>query len=123
MADRRIDFDSPWKEILETYFKEFMVFFFPAANAEIAWEKGYEFLDKELQQVIREAEVGKRLVDKLVKVWTQEGEQIWVLIHIEVQSQPELGFAERMFIYHYRIRELYNCPVASFAVLGDDLKG
>ena len=116
----RIDFDSPWKEILETYFEEFMIFFFPQVHAEIDWGKGYEFLDKELQQITREADVGKRLVDKLVKVWTRTGEQIWVLIHIEVQNQYESGFEQRMFIYYTRICDLYDRPVASFAILGDD---
>ena len=120
MPVERTDYDSPWKEILETYFKEFMAFFFPVAHGEIDWGKGYEFLDKELQQIVREAEVGKRLVDKLVKVWTTFGDEIWVLIHIEVQSQYESGFEQRMFTYHTRIRDLYNRPVASFAILADE---
>jgi hypothetical protein len=34
--------------------------------------------------VVREAEVGRRYVDKLVKVWTQGGVECWVLIHVEV---------------------------------------
>ena len=27
-------YDSPWKDVLERYFAEFMAFFFPAAHAE-----------------------------------------------------------------------------------------
>jgi hypothetical protein len=48
--------------------------------------RGYESLDKEFQQVVREAEVGRRYVDKLVKVWTKAGVERWVLIHVEVQT-------------------------------------
>jgi hypothetical protein len=44
------DFDSPWKEALEHYFPQFMAFFFPHAHGDIDWARGYEFLDKELQQ-------------------------------------------------------------------------
>jgi len=62
------DYDSPWKEILERYFSEFMLFFFPEAHEAIDWTKGYAFLDKELQQVVRDAETGARHVDKLVQV-------------------------------------------------------
>ena len=120
MAVERTDYDSPWKDILEAYFEEFMSFFFPVAHGEIDWRKDYEFLDKELQQIVRGAEVGKRLVDKLVKVWTPWGDEIWVLIHIEVQSQYESSFAQRMYTYHTRIHDLYNRPVASFAILADD---
>ncbi len=39
MAD---DYDSPWKEILEDYFQDFMAFFFPLAAAEIDWPRGFE---------------------------------------------------------------------------------
>ncbi len=45
-----------------------MVFFFPAVSALIDWPAGYEFLDQELQQVVREAQIGRRSVDKLAKV-------------------------------------------------------
>ena len=113
------DYDGPWKEILEAYFEECMAFFFPDVHSDIDWTRGYDFLDKELQQIVREAEVGKRIADKLVKVWTNAGAQVWVLIHIEVQSQSERGFAERMHVYNYRLRDLFNHPVASFAILSD----
>ena len=49
MTDAPSDFDSPWKEALERYFEAFVAFFFPAAWADIDWERGFEFLDKELQ--------------------------------------------------------------------------
>jgi len=68
MSKESDDYDSPWKRILEAYFKEFVVFFFPAAAEEIDWSRGYTFLDKELQQIVRDAELGKRLADKLVQV-------------------------------------------------------
>lgn len=114
------ELDTPWKDTLESYFEEFIAFFFPQAYREIAWSRGFEFLDKELQQVVRDAELGRRLVDKLVKISRQDGEEAWVLIHIEVQSQQETDFAERMFVYNYRIYDRYRRSVASLAVLGDE---
>ena len=120
MSATRNDYDSSWKEILETYFEECMAFFFPDVHSDIDWARGYEFLDKELQRIVREAEVGRRIADKLVKVWTKARRQIWVLVHIEVRSQHEKRFAERMYTYNYRLRDLHNRPVASFAILSDD---
>jgi hypothetical protein len=114
------DFDTPWKDVIETYFEEFVCFFFPQAYEEIDWSQGFEFLDKELQQVARDAELGKRLVDKLVKIYRRGGEETWVLIHLEIQSQHETNFAERMFVYNYRIYDRYSKSVASLAVLGDE---
>ncbi len=114
------DYDNPWKEALERYFEGFMAFFFPLAHQDIQWTQGYAFLDKELQQVVRDAELGKRLADKLVKVQRKDGAEIWVLIHIEIQAQTDADFAERMFVYHYRLFDRYQLPIVSLAVLGDN---
>ncbi|WP_287042364.1 hypothetical protein [Desulfonatronospira sp. MSAO_Bac3] len=58
------EYDSPWKVALERYFPEFMEFYFPGIFADIDWSSGYDFLDKELQQVTKDAELGRRYVDK-----------------------------------------------------------
>jgi hypothetical protein len=113
-------YDSPWKEALEVYFAECLAFFFPQAAADIDWSQEYRFLDKELQQIAPEAPTGRRTVDKLVEVWRKSGEATWVLIHLEVQSQYETDFAERMYVYNYRIFDRYHQQVASFAILGDE---
>ena len=52
MANRRDEFDSPWKKVLEDYFSDFMAFFFPNIHQDIDWDSGYEFLDTELQKAI-----------------------------------------------------------------------
>ncbi len=114
------DYDSPWKKILETYFEAFMRFFFPHAADDIDWSRDYQFLDKELQQVVRDADLGRRYADKLVQVWRRSGAEAWVLAHVEIQGEPEAGFAKRMFVYNYRIFDRYDRPVASMAVLADD---
>jgi len=106
--------------VLERYLADFLAFFFPEAHAEIDWHRGYTFLDKELQQVARDAALGRRLADKLVQVWRRGGQETWVLVHIEVQSQEERAFAPRMFVYHYRLLDRYDRQVVSLAVLGDE---
>jgi hypothetical protein len=120
MTEQRDEYDSPWKDILEAYFQDFVSFFFPQIHAEIDWSRGYDFLDQELTQIAKDAEVGKRFADKLVKVWKLTGEETWVLVHIEIQSQENTGFNERMFVYYYRLRDKYKLPIASLAILGDE---
>lgn len=114
-----IDSDSPWKSLIESFFRDFIAFFLPVAHDEIDWARGYDFLDKELQQVSRDAVVGKRYADKLIKVWTFEGEEAWVLIHVEVQSSRDPDFAERMLVYRYRIHDRFRRDCVSLAVLVD----
>jgi len=113
------DYDSPWKEAVEHYFPEFMAFYFPDAYAEIDWSKEHVFLDQELRAVVQDAELGKRFVDKLVRVTLLNGDENWIYIHIEVQGTKQTEFAERMFVYNYRLYDRYRRPIASMAVLAD----
>ena len=120
MTEIRDDYDSPWKDIIETYFEDFVCFFFSSIHAEIDWSRGYEFLDQELSQVVRDAELGKRLADKLVKVWRLNGQEAWVLLHVEVQNQEDGEFGNRIFTYFYRLKDRYNVPIVSLVILGDE---
>ena len=72
------DYDSPWKEAVEHYFPEFMEFYFPEAFTEIDWSKEQVFLDQELRAVVQDAELGKRFVDKLVRVTLLNGDEKWI---------------------------------------------
>ncbi|RIZ64812.1 MAG: hypothetical protein D0531_12790, partial [Methylococcales bacterium] len=101
------NYDSPWKEAVEHYFPEFIAFYFPEAYVEIDWSKEYIFLDQELRAVVQDAELGKRFVDKLVRVTLQNGDENWIYIHIEVQGTRQTEFAERMFVYNYRLYDRY----------------
>jgi len=112
--------DSPWKEVLHIFFQYFMAFFFPLADREIEWKRKVRFLDKELQQIFYGASSGRKVVDILAEIYLKNGNSAWILVHVEVQSHKEEGFAERMFVYNYRIYERYKRPVAGFAVLADD---
>ncbi len=114
------NYDSPWKEAMDIYFEPFVEFFFPQAYSEINWSRNYESLDTELQEIIRDAETGRRLADKLVKVWRLSGQEALVLVHIEVQSQVQSDFAKRMYVYNHRLFDKYDQEVISLAVLGDD---
>lgn len=115
-----MELDSPWKDIIASYFEAFMVFFFPKIHQLINWNDEYQFMDNELQKVVRDAEMKRRIADKLVKVSLKNGQAAILYIHIEVQGQKDEDFEKRMFIYNYRIFDRYGPPVNSLAILGDD---
>lgn len=130
LAPHQDRFDGAWKYLLEEMFPEFLWFYFPDVAQAVDWDVPvtasgddarcpWRFLNQELQQIHPEAEVGNRAVDKLVEVRLHTGESRVLFVHIEVQSQPDRGFAERMFVYHYRIFDRFRQPVTSLAVLGD----
>jgi predicted transposase YdaD len=116
------DYDTPWKEVVTHHFPEFMAFYFPSAHAAIEWSRPHAFLDQEFAALTRDAELGKRLLDKLVSVHLVDGGQQWVLVHLEVQGWHDRDFAERIFVYNYRAYDRYRRAVASLALLTDDSK-
>ncbi len=93
------EYDSPWKKALENYFQPFMLFFFPVIHAEIDWSKGWQFLDTQLAKIVRDATMGARHADRLVKVFLLDGAETWILIHIEIQGYYDKTFEKRMFVY------------------------
>lgn len=116
MADQ----DTIWKEIIAGYFKEFLAFFHLKAHDDIDWSKRLEFLDKELAQIAPDSKIGTRLADKLVKVFRLDGNEIWVLIHLEVQGYYDATFSERMYVYNNRIFDLYRRQVVSLVIFTDE---
>lgn len=122
MIPSTANYDEAWKEALSEYFEAFLNFFFPNVYSLIDWTQIPQSLDKELQQITASSKTSKRFADKLYQVWLQDGNTAWVLIHVEIQSQYENEFPERMYIYNYRAFDLYHQPVISLAVLGDERK-
>jgi hypothetical protein len=114
------EYDSPWKDALHFYLQAFLEFFFGDIADDIDWPRGYEALDKELHKIARRAKIGKRLADKLFKVWLKDGGERWLLIHVEVQTEYDKDFAERMFHYNVAACQIYNRDVVGLAALCDD---
>lgn len=116
---RKRAFDEAWKKVLEDYFGEFLDFYFPKISCQIDKSKGYKFLEQELQKIIPKAKVQTRRIDKLAEVYVPGQGEVWILVHVEIQTHPDMEFAFRMFTYHYRIFDRHRKPVASLAILAD----
>jgi len=114
--------DVAWKEILDAYFKDFVEYCLLELYELINWKKQWNSLDKELQAITKGADAGKRLLDKLFKVFLKDGREQWVLVHLEVQGKQDDDFPKRMFTYGYRIYDKYQKPIVSCAILTDEAK-
>jgi Domain of unknown function (DUF4351) len=119
VSNERADNDGAWKEILRAYFPQAIQFFFPATAALVDWAIPIEFLDTQLQQITKEADVGRRFADLLVKVTLLDGQDTWLCLHLEVQATKEALFPERLLVYNMRIFELFKRPAISLAILTD----
>jgi hypothetical protein len=120
MPKVKVEFDAPWKTVLDVYFQDFMAFCWPEKYNEIDWSKGYKTLDKELIKLARNVSIGNRVADKLIEVYLKNGEKQCILIHIEIHGRSEKNFGERMLVYRYRARDKYGKSIVSMAILIDD---
>lgn len=112
--------DGFWKEVLDAFFEEFVRLVFPDVHPEIDWEAGVRSRDKELSKLRLDNETGARFVDKLMEVRLRGGGEVLVIVHVEVQSQRDSMFAERMWTYYRRLVDRYGQHVVSLALLADE---
>ena len=113
------DHDAFWKEALDLFLPEAIALFLPDLHAAIDWERGYRSLDGELLPDETDDATGRRYPDRVYEVHLKTGETVALLIHFEVQSRPEAGFALRMFVYRVRLFLKYRHPIVSIAILAD----
>jgi hypothetical protein len=119
--------DILWKVVMEEVFDDLLRFIYPDADQLYDMERGFEFLEKELSEMYPEPDKGSdtRFADKLVKVFHRDGEEEWVLMHVEIQgdTSKRQEFTERMFRYFYRILDRYKRPVSAVVIFtGQDGK-
>src|SRR3712207_3527496 len=111
-----MDHDRLFKELLTTFFVEFLELLLPQVAAYLRRDS-LEFLDKE---VFTDVTAGERHeVDLLVKAKFRE-QDAFFLIHVENQASPQEQFARRMFRYFARLHEKFDLPVYPIALFSYD---
>ncbi|SFD86743.1 hypothetical protein SAMN05216238_10533 [Lentibacillus persicus] len=116
-----LDQDGLWKKVITELFEPFVLFFAPDLHPELDWSKQPDSLEQEFHRVFPKKK-GTKHTDKLMKAHLKNGEEQWMLIHIEVQGYKEDDFAERMFQYFYRIFDKYHKKIYAIALFADPLK-
>lgn len=109
-----------WKVVIEEVFDDLLRFVYADADQVYDLDRGFEFLEKELAEIDPKPSeaTDTRFADKLVKVYHRDGEEEWVLMHVEIQGDTSNGseFAGRMFRYFYRLLDRYKRPVSAIAI-------
>ena len=111
-----IDHDRLFKELLTTFFVEFLELFFPEV-ARYLEPNTLEFLDKEVFTDITEGDRYEADLVAKIKFRTQE---TFFLIHVESQAQYQANFSKRMFRYFSRLYEKHDLPVYPIALFSYD---
>lgn len=109
-----MDHDRLFKELLTTFFVEFLELFSPDMVRHLDRDS-LEFLDKE---VFTDVTSGDRHEMDLVVKARYQGQPSCFLVHVEPQARAETGFGRRMFRYFARLHEKHALavyPVALFS--------
>lgn len=119
-ADGRVEHDRLFKELLQDFFEDFLVLFFPNIFEEIDFAH-MKFLDKEFVNDTQRR--GTKEIDVVVET-KLKGEDGLIIVHVESQAQYQRDFNERMFLYFSRLLEKHPgtriIPIALFSY--DDKK-
>jgi hypothetical protein len=116
---RMIDHDRLFKELLTTFFAEFLDLFLPELSAYLD-KRSLVFLDKEVFTDVTSGE--KHEVDVVAR-GRFRGRDSCFLVHVENQAQKQRNFNVRMFTYFARLHEKYRLPVYPVAVFSHDWTG
>jgi hypothetical protein len=111
-----LDHDRWFKELLTTFFLEFLDLFFPKL-ARLIDPDSLEFLTQEHFSDVHEGSI--YLADVVVKT-RYLGEDAYFLVHVEHQSTAPAGFDQRFFRYFAAIFLKHGVPVYPIVVYSHD---
>jgi Putative transposase, YhgA-like. len=102
-----IDHDRLFKELLTTFFAEFVELFIPELY-DCLDASSMVFLDKEVFTDVTAGDAHE--ADLVVRV-KLKGRESFILVHAETQSRAQKSFPRRMFQYFARLHERHDLPV------------
>ncbi|MCF2151363.1 Rpn family recombination-promoting nuclease/putative transposase [Desmonostoc muscorum LEGE 12446] len=111
-----IDHDRLFKELISTFFVEFLDLFLPQVASQIDRDS-IQFLPQDVFTDVTSGE--KKEIDLLAQVRYQQQDTCF-LIHVENQSYTETAFAKRMFKYFARLHEKYDLPIYPVVIFSFD---
>jgi hypothetical protein len=111
-----INHDQLFKELLTTFFVEFLALFFPSI-LEYLDTDSIQFVDKELFTDVLGGE--KKIMD-IVALAKFQGQDYSFLVHIENESSSKTDFNQRLFRYFCSLFLRFNRPIYPIVVFSYD---
>ena len=109
--------DLAWKRLLQYRLPAVLARLFPDVHALIDWQQEYYLPDKHLLPMAADSRTGMRVPDFVALVRLLDA--CPACIHVEIQCTRQAGFADRIALYHARLRDRFAMPVFNLVILGD----
>jgi hypothetical protein len=111
-----IDHDRLFKELLSTFFLEFLDLFLPQISSKIERDS-IHFLPQEYFADLTAGD--KKIIDLLAEV-RLSGQETGFLIHVENQASSKADFTRRMFFYFALLHQKYLRPIYPVVIFSFD---
>src|SRR5690625_1846414 len=108
--------DQLYKELINTFFKEFLEIFFPDIHENIDFDK-ISPLSEEVYTDVLGGDVRK--LDIVIETRLKK-EDVVIIVHIEPQSYRQTDFNERMYHYFSLLYNKYRKPIIPIAIFSHD---
>jgi Putative transposase, YhgA-like len=116
MTEPSISHDQKFKELISTFFMEFLELFLPELARTIAPDS---VVFREQEYIVDLVEGETNIIDLLAEVQLA-GEDATVLVHIEPQSTSRAVFPQRMFFYFSRLHQKHLKRIYPIAIFSYD---
>jgi hypothetical protein len=107
-------FDQRFKELLRTFFLDFLELFLPEMAAHVDPDS---ITPRDPETFTDVPEGQRRIADLVMEVRSRDGAVEYVLIHVEIQGQRQEAFGLRMWQYNVLLRMRGGPPTISIAVM------
>ncbi|MDR2174620.1 MAG: hypothetical protein LBO82_01620 [Synergistaceae bacterium] len=115
--------DSFWKDLIERFFYSLLKRALPELYEDADRKAAPRFLDKEFRDVLNTANPeihhGPHFADFVLEVPLKNGDEEWVILHIEAQGRQGGDLAARMYTYKSLIFAHYQKEPAALAIITD----
>lgn len=106
-------YDALFKELLRTFFREFMERFFPEEAARLDFSQ-ITFLEQEIATDVGSGR--QRTLDLIAQAGTRSGAAELILIHVEFEARHERDFPSLMCEHYGILRRRHRVPVLPIVV-------
>lgn len=119
--DGRANYGSAWNDVIEACFTD-IIKYISDLDTRLDLELPHEFLNRDFQQINRELEIIGEYTSKLVRVWVNQPEEEWVLLHLHVQGEYFEELPRKMYIQSGRVFNHFDQHPLTIVLLCDEDK-
>ncbi|MCL2010344.1 MAG: hypothetical protein FWG71_07345 [Synergistaceae bacterium] len=122
-SDKReyFDHDGFWKDLIERFYRSLFKRALPELHEKADATKEARFLDKEFRDILNtsdpEIHTSPHFADFVLEVPMKNGDETWILLHIEAQGPGGGNLAERMYHYKCLIYAHYRREPVALAIV------